>query len=114
MLPKDYKAELTGFYQSGIPYGKFDIDPTGQIDAGIKKNFAQNKAQISMMFYDVFKTLSTTAKYSEPDGTEYIFENKFSNQRIALSFTFRFGQGKAYRSRKVGNLEEASRVGTQN
>ncbi len=114
MLPKDYKAELTGFYQSGIPYGKFDIDPTGQIDAGIKKNFAQNKAQISLMFYDIFKTLSTTAKYSEPDGTEYIFENKFSNQRIALSFTFRFGQGKAYRSRKVGNLEEASRVGTQN
>lgn len=114
LMPKDYKAELTGFYQSGIPYGKFDIEPTGQIDAGIKKSFAQNKAQISLMIYDIFKTMSTTAKYSEPDGTEYLFENKFSNQLIARSFTFRFGRGQAYRERKVGNMEEASRVGTQN
>ncbi|HQB23854.1 MAG TPA: hypothetical protein PL119_05360, partial [Bacteroidales bacterium] len=44
------------------------------------------------------------------NGVQYKIDQRMHLQKIRLSFSIRFGQGKAARSRKVGNPEEASRI----
>lgn len=114
ILPKNYKVELIGMYQSGVPYGYFTVKPSGEVDLGIKKSVIQNKGTISLMIYDILGTQQSRATLDDNSVEEYSFRNDYKSQRIAVTFSLRFGQGKAIKQRKVGELEEGSRVGTAN
>ena len=112
LLPKDWKVELMGMYQGKVPYGYFLIDPIFMINGGVKKNFMENKATLSLNVNDIFGTFKSNLAYKSDDNIEYAIDQMINLQKIRLSLSIRFGQGKAARARKVGNLEEASRVDT--
>lgn len=114
VLPKDYKVEMIGMFQSGLPYGYFTVKPSGQLDLGIKKGVMKNKGTISIMAYDLFKTQNSKVILDDGSIEEYTLHNRYKSQKIAVTFSIRFGQSKAVRQRKVGELEEGSRVGTSN
>jgi len=114
LLPNSYKIELSGRIQSGIPYGYFTIEPTGDISIGAKKNLFDNKATISLNINDVFRTQNTIAKLSGMALNGYELNQSNRTQQITLNFSYRFGKGKALKARKVGVSEEASRVSNGN
>ena len=112
LLPKDWKIELMGMFQGPIPYGYFKIDPIFISTAGIKKTFMDNKATLSLNINDIFNSFANNLSYSLGEGMDTTMDQKINLQKIQLSFNFRFGQSKATRTRKVGDFDEASRVGT--
>ncbi len=114
ILPKNIKIELTGSYQSGAPYGYFKIKPIGEITLGFKRTFMDNRANISVTVHDLLRTQKNRAEIKNDNINSYTFESESRSQRVAVSFSYRFGQSKATKQRKVGNLEEGSRVGTSN
>jgi outer membrane receptor protein involved in Fe transport len=114
ILPKNIKIELTGSYQSGAPYGYFKIRPMGDITLGFKRTFMDNRANISVTIHDILGTQKNRAEIINDNVKTYSFASESKSQRVAVSFSYRFGQSKAVKQRKVGNLEEGSRVGTSN
>ena len=112
LLPKDWKIELMGMYQGKVPYGYFLIDPIFIMNGGVKKNFLDNRATLSINVSDFFGSLDENLVYKSDDNVEYALNQSINIQKIRLSLSIRFGQGKAARTRKVGDLEEASRVDT--
>jgi len=71
-----------------------------------------NKATLSINVNDIFGTFDNNLVYKSDDNIDYAIDQTINLQKIRLSLSIRFGQGKAARSRKVGDLEEASRVDT--
>lgn len=114
LLPKNYKIELSGRVQSGLPYGYFIVEPSGDLSIGAKKNFMDNKATLSLNINDLLKTQTNKAKLNNGSLNSYDFHSTYRSQQIVLSFSYRFGQGKAVKARKVGESEEATRVSTGN
>ncbi|HBG23725.1 MAG: hypothetical protein A2X17_05115 [Bacteroidetes bacterium GWF2_41_61] len=114
LLPLNYKVELIGTYQSGLPYGYFKVRPTGDITIGIKKGFLDNRGNASLTFSDVLNTQNTRISLNNGPINSYSLDNNQKTQKITLTLSFRFGQSKASKARKVGELEEGSRVGTSN
>lgn len=113
LLPSNFKAELSGSFQSGMPYGYFDIKPRGDVSVGIKKGMLGNKATLSLLASDIFQTNTSRASLKE-NVFNYEFESIFRSRRITLTFNYRFGQGKSIKARKVGSSEEAGRVSSGN
>jgi outer membrane receptor protein involved in Fe transport len=109
LLPKNTRFEASGFAMTGIPYGYFKVEPSGNLSLSLKKGLLDNKATIAINANDILRTQRTKASNNNIDG--YFFENFNKTQTISISFNYRFGQGKASKQRKVGEQEESSRVG---
>ena len=110
VLSKNWKIELMGMYQGKVPAGYFVVAPMFFANGGIKKNFMNNKATLSLNVNDIFGTFKNNLVLKSDNGVQYKIDQRMHLQKIRLSFSIRFGQGKAARSRKVGNPEEASRI----
>ncbi|HHV02840.1 MAG: TonB-dependent receptor [Bacteroidales bacterium] len=112
LLPRNWKIELMGMCQGKVPYGYFVVEPLFMMNGGIKKNFMDNKATLSINVNDILGTFENNLVYKSDDSVQYAIDQNIHLQKIRLSLSIRFGQGKAARARKVGDLEEASRVDT--
>lgn len=110
VLPKDWKIELNAMYQGPVPYGYFHIDPMFFANGGIKKHFWKNQATVTLNVNDIFGTFANNLTFKTEEAIQYAIDQKPHLQKIKLSFSIRFGQRKASRTRKVGDLEEASRI----
>jgi hypothetical protein len=86
----------------------------GDITLGFKRTFMDNRANISVTIHDILGTQKNRAEIINDNVKTYSFASESKSQRVAVSFSYRFGQSKAVKQRKVGNLEEGSRVGTSN
>jgi len=110
ILPKDTKIELTGNVQSGIPYGYFNVEPQGELSLGVKKGVLKNKGTITLNLSDILGTQCSRASLNNDMITNYNFRSDWKSRKIGLSFAYRFGNGKASKSRNVGNSDEAKRA----
>jgi hypothetical protein len=111
LLPEDLKIELIGTYQTSLAYGHFNINPVGEVSAGIKKGLMKNKATLSLNISDILR--SNKQHFSLADGTldNYSFDLSNRSQKFTISLSYRFGKGKAYRARKAGTAtDESSRI----
>lgn len=71
-----------------------------------------NRATLSLNVNDIFNSFANNLSYTLGEGMDTRLDQKINLQKVQLSFSFRFGQSKAARARKVGDFDEASRVGT--
>lgn len=114
-IPKDnYKIELIGMYQSGLPYGYFKVKPTGEISLAFKRSFMDNRGNLSVAINDIFKTQRSRIALNNGSVMGYTLDNNYRSQKLTITLSMRFGQSKAFKQRKVGELEEGSRVGSSN
>ena len=63
---------------------------------------------------DIFGTNVNRVSLQDEVFKDYQFESKYRSQRATLTFSYRFGQSKAAKQRKVGNVDETSRVNSGN
>lgn len=115
LLPDNLKAELSGWFQGKTPYGLFELEPVADLTLGIKKGMFENKGTLSLVATDILRTNKSRVNLEKNEsinpGLEfYKFESQYRSSRITLNFQYRFGKGKAYKQRRVGTIEETSRV----
>ena len=61
---------------------------------------------------DLFRSLSfRTDDMGQQQGNKSWYKNTIRQQRVMLSLTWMFGQYQQHKNRKVGDMDESSRLG---
>ena len=91
-LPKDWSAELSGFYNSKMVLGQMFVFPMWRVSAGIQKKFWKGNATLGIYSNDIFN--SYRIKVSGLFNGSWANVNE-QNDRciIGVSFIFRFKKG---------------------
>jgi hypothetical protein len=115
ILPKDFSAEIGGFYQARQVYGFMEVNPVWMLNAGIQKNFWDKKATLRLNAQDIFWKgyPSATSTYS---GYQEDFIAERETRQVTLAFTYRFGKRTVApaRRRSGGAEDEKRRAGSGN
>ena len=110
-LNKTFTMEGSLQYQSPMQYGIFKIESQAVFNAGLRKSFMNNKANLRLSVNDVFNSrkqrLSTNYQNMDLNFTE-----KGETRVAKLTLSYRFGKNeiKAARRRSTGLEDETSRM----
>ncbi|MCB0666611.1 MAG: TonB-dependent receptor [Saprospiraceae bacterium] len=111
MLPKGFKAELSGWYNAPTLWGNWVTNSQYDVSAGISKKFWDDAATLKISVSDLF--------YTNGWGGESRFGQLYmrgggnwESRQLRVNFTYLFGnkQVKSARNRKTGIEEEQSRI----
>ncbi len=112
LLGKNWSAELEGWMSTPTIWGYYEISAQGSLNAGVKKNFWDNKASLSLYLDDIFNSQHSNVRMAR-NGTSSYNENSWDSRSIRVSFSWRFGNmGSPAKQRKVGQQDEANRLGS--
>lgn len=112
-LPKDFSAELMGFYQTKALFGSGIFLPVYGINVGIQKKFPGNGGTLRFGVDDVLNSFLWRIQNNLPEHNLVSnFEVDFSQRTFKLSYSRNFGnnQLKGKRERATGSEEERRRV----
>jgi len=109
-LPKDWKLELNGYYESPFVWGVYKIRSSFAIGAGVQKSFMNKKLVTKLNVSDITnrEQFRGSARF---DNIDMYINNRWQNRRVNLALTWNFGNSniKAARDREAG--AEQQRVG---
>jgi iron complex outermembrane recepter protein len=118
ILPKDWKIQLDGQYSSPMAWGYYRLRSVYLMNLGIRKMMLDNRLTLSINLDDILNSNCTdldcfgfgnsTVKGSMISS--YIGQ-KYHGRKLHIGLSWSFGQARQSRSRNVGNIEEASRIG---
>lgn len=115
-LPKKWKLELSGWYQSpGVWGGTFNMKSMYNIDFGIQKKILQNKGNLKLTFTDLFLTNQWHGE--SQFGQLYMdIRGGYDSRRVRLNFNYLIGKEtvKSARKRSTGLEEEQNRIKSEN
>jgi iron complex outermembrane recepter protein len=109
---KGWGGELSGFYRTKGIEGQIEIDPLGQMSAGISKQVIKGKGSVRLNVRDIFYTNWVKGQINF-QLTEASFENRRDSRTANISFTYRFGKpikGPQNNRKKGGADDEQNRV----
>ncbi len=113
ILPRNFSAELGGFYQARQIYGYMDVQPVWMLNMGVQKNFLDKRATLRLNVQDLFWTgyPSATSRFT---GYKESFIAERETRQVTVAFTYRFGKKTVAptRRRSGGAEEEKIRAGT--
>ncbi|MCB0598388.1 MAG: TonB-dependent receptor [Lewinellaceae bacterium] len=112
-LPKDFSAEVVGFYQTRGLFGAAKFLPIGALNIGIQKKFNGNAGTLRFGVDDLLNSLRWRGKSNFPEyNLVSSFEADFSQRTFKLTYSRNFGneQLKRQRQRATGSEEERGRV----
>ncbi|MCB0598411.1 MAG: outer membrane beta-barrel protein [Lewinellaceae bacterium] len=112
-LPKDFSAELVGFYQTKTLFGASIFLPFYGVNVGIQKKLGANGGTLRFGVDDVLNSVMWRIQNNLPEHNlvSYI-EADFSQRTFKLSYSRNFGNNslKGARQRATGSEEERRRV----
>jgi hypothetical protein len=88
-----WSAELTGFYNSKVAYGQFEISSFWGTDAGIQKKILSNKGSIKLSARDIFHTIEPRGSINNIPNAQAYFHNYLDTRVVTASFTYSFSKG---------------------
>ena len=111
-LPKDWTMTFDGNWSSPMITG-YERQESGYfLSFGVRKTWMAKGLILNLNVQDLARSLSfdsTTTGLEE--GYANWNENKIRQQRVTLSVTWMFGQFQQHKNRKVGDMDELSRLG---
>lgn len=87
---KNLSFQLNGNVQTPAIQGTFDIKSLFDLTAGVKWNFAKNKASLSARCSDIFETGMPNLKIRFK-GQHLDMDNAFYSRAVTVHFSYRFG-----------------------
>lgn len=113
-LPKDWKISLDADYQSPMAYNIYRMRTVFMANFSMKKNLLENRLSLSFRVDDIFNTASNNMDILTPGSSSIYLGQKYYRCKAIVDLTWNFGQAQSTKARKVGNLDEMSRVGNNN
>jgi hypothetical protein len=114
ILPDNWSAEVSGFYQAPQLYGYMLLRPTWMLNLGLQKNFLDKRATARINATDIFwrgypRAISEYTDYRES------FVARRDTRQVSVSFTYRFGKRTLPPSlrHRGGAEDEKRRAGSQ-
>ena len=109
--------QLDGFYRSPMAYGYFRLHGLYSMNIGVKKTMLDNRLILSLNLDDVLRSSCTNldclgfTSTVLGDVNSSVIRQKYYSQVAHIGLTWRFGKAQQTRARKVGSIDEASRIG---
>lgn len=118
ILPKDWKVQLDGFYRSPMAYGYFRLRDLYSMNIGVRKTMLDNRMTLTVNLDDVLRSSCTNLdclgfgpETALGEMVSSYIGQKYYAQVLRVGLSWRFGKAQQTRSRKVGDIDEASRIG---
>jgi len=110
-LPKEYKLELSGWYNSpSIWGGTFKTGAIGSIDLAISKKFLDNRLTASISGSDIFLTSPWTG-IGNFGALDLDANGRWESRQVRFNFLYTFGnQNVKVKKRKSGTEDEIERI----
>ncbi|MBA2611927.1 MAG: TonB-dependent receptor [Bacteroidetes bacterium] len=113
MLPKNFKIQFQGYYNSLSTDGIQTYYPNGAVNLTVSKSFFSQKLNISMSLFDVF--YSDIHPYTNEVGGAYSYYTERNDTRRIRGFiVWKFGKMKISQSLKSNNEAEKGRLKSVN
>jgi hypothetical protein len=112
-LPKNWSAEISGFYQSADLAGVYVQRPVGSLDVGVKKKLKDGRSSFQLAGTNLFNSIKLNFVADVPKENLYTRVHlNFFYRAVRLTYTRTFGKEKLResRSRSTGSEEERARV----
>jgi len=115
MLPGDFSAEVSFFYQARQLYGFMDVQPLWMLNLGVQKHIWEKRATIKLNIQDLFFTGYPRAT-SDYTGYSEDFVAERETRVVNIAFTYRFGKNTIapVRKRSSGAEDEIRRAAGNN
>ncbi len=112
-LPKDWIMTLDGNWSSPMTIGYERQESTWYLSFGVRKMWMQKGLIFNLNVQDLLRSLSFRSDdMGQQPGYHSWYKNTVRQQRVMLSVTWMFGQQQRTKYRKVGDMDESSRLGT--
>ena len=111
-LPKDWTMTLDGNWSSPMTTGYERQESTYYLSFGIRKMYMKKGLIFNLNVQDLARSLrfASTDMGQQPGYSSWYCQT-VRQQRVMLSITWMFGQQQQHKYRKVGELDESSRLG---
>ncbi len=115
LLPKNWSAELSFFYQTSQLHGYMVIDPIWSLNAGVQKHLFDKKLTVKLNCSDIFWRSYPHATSVYKDYVER-FTAQRETRQLSLSVVYRFGKRTVapVQRRRGGAEDEKRRAGSGN
>ena len=111
-LPKDWTLTLDGNWSSPMLTGYNRSGSTYFASFGIRKMYMKKGLIFNLNVQDLLRSLSfNNEDMGQEPGNRSWYKNTIRQQRVMFSLTWMFGQYQQHKNRKVGDLDESSRLG---
>ena len=111
-LPKDWTLTLDGNWSSPMLTGYNRSGSTYFASFGVRKMYMKKGLIFNLNVQDLLRSLSfNNEDMGQEPGNRSWYKNTIRQQRVMFSLTWMFGQYQQHKHRKVGELDESSRLG---
>jgi outer membrane receptor protein involved in Fe transport len=105
-LPKEFRMELTGFYQTASLVGNVRFDPRATLNVAIQKKLKSN-ASFTIGVDDIFNSLENRGVTTIPEQEVYVKRSfDFSQRTFKVTFSKTFGNSKVKANRNRNSSDE--------
>ena len=111
-LPKDWTMTFDANWSSPMLTGYNRSGSTYFASFGIRKMYMKKGLIFNLNVQDLLRSLSFhNEDMGQEPGNSSWYKNTIRQQRVMFSLTWMFGQYQQHKNRKVGSLDESSRLG---
>ncbi len=111
-LPKDWTLSVDGFYNAPSVNGYNSQDAFYYMSAAVRKMWREKGLIFNLQVQDLLRSMhGSNESLGLAEGNRSYTRQEYRNQRVTVSLTWMFGQQQYVKHRKVGDLDESSRLG---
>ncbi len=112
-LPKDWTLSLYGNYDTPVTNGYVRYSSSLYTGCSVRKQWREKGLTLTLNVNDLLRSMQDEYEYlGLPEGSSSSVNYNYRVQNVVLSLNWAFGNRQYTKQRKVGNLEEASRLGS--
>ena len=111
-LPKDWTLTLDGNWSSPMTTGYDRMGSMYYMGFGVRKMIMKHGLILNLNVQDLMRSMRFSSEEQAQDvGYAAWTRNTMRQQRVVFSLTWMFGQYQQHKQRRVGQLDESSRLG---
>ncbi|MBR1879067.1 MAG: TonB-dependent receptor [Paludibacteraceae bacterium] len=112
-LPKDWTLTLDGNWSSPMTTGYERMGSMYYTGFGVRKMIMKHGLILNLNIQDMLRSMRfTSEEQAQEPGYASWYRNTMHQQKVIFSLTWMFGQQSYTKQRRVGNLDESSRLGS--
>lgn len=110
ILPFNWSAELTGYYNGKIAEGQANLHPMWMVSAGLSKRVLKNKGTLKLFVNDIFDSNKVHIDIFSPFQHGW-YKEITDRREVGMSFTYRFNSGSGTKdTRRDNRIDESKRI----
>lgn len=112
-LPKDWILTMDGNWSSPMTTGYNRSGSSYYLNFGVRKMYMQKGLIFNLNVQDLARSMVFSGEdMAQAAGYSSWYKNTIRQQRVMLSVTWMFGQQQRTKHRRVGDMDESSRLGS--